>query len=703
MTTWTRRGFLGATGGLALGFVVPLRRRPYLAEAAAGPSGPAEVTAFLHIGTDDIVTILANHSEMGQGIWTTIPMLIAEELEADWSRLRVEHAPAAPAFARPGGRGQGTGGSSTTRSEFDRLRQVGATARTMLIEAAARRWKTSTAGLHAEAGYVVRGRDRLSFGQLAADAAKLTPPAQVALKDPASWKIIGTPRRRLDSPEKITGRAQFGIDVQLPGLFTAVVRRSPTFGGQVKSFRTDAAMAVPGVRKVVEVPSGVAVVADHFWAAQQGREALEIEWDAGPGAEFSSDGYLGTLRELVGQRGEPAADKGNCDAALAAAATRIDARYELPYLAHAPMEPLNATVRIAPDGCEIWTGTQSQTGDQKAAAEILGIAPEKVALHTTFLGGGFGRRAALGSDFVREAVQVARAAGAPVKTVWTRDDDVRGGRYRPMFVHRVEAGLDTAGWPVVWRHTVAGQPIARPGATDTSSVEGIADSPYLGGLPAYLVTMHSPPAPVPVQWWRSVGNSHTAFAMESALDELAHAGKHDPLELRRRLLKDHPRHLAVLDAVAERAGWGKPPPAGIGRGLAIHESFGSVVAQIAEVSVAERRIRVHRVVCAVDCGLAVNPAGITAQMESAIIYGLSAALYGAIHIDRGRVRESNFHDYPVVRMHEAPRIDVVIVPSRAAMGGGGEPGTPPIAPAVANAVFAATGQRLRALPFAVNR
>ncbi|HEX7843785.1 MAG TPA: molybdopterin cofactor-binding domain-containing protein, partial [Kofleriaceae bacterium] len=553
----------------------------------------------------------------------------------------------------------------------------------------------------AEAGHVIRGRDRLSFGQLAADAAKLTPPAQVTLKDPASWKIIGTPRRRLDSPEKITGRAQFGMDVQLPGLLTAVVRRSPTFGGQVKSFRADAAMAVPGVRKVVEVPSGVAVVADHFWAAKQGREALEIEWDAGPGAEFSSDGYLGKLRELVGQRGEPAADKGNCDAELAAATARIDARYELPYLAHAPMEPLNATVRIAPDGCEIWTGTQSQTGDQKAAAEILGIAPEKVELHTTLLGGGFGRRAALGNDFVREAVHVARAAGAPVKTVWTRDDDVRGGRYRPMFVHRVEAGIDTAGWPVAWRHTVAGQPIARPGATDTSSVEGIADSPYLGGLPAYLVTMHSPPAPVPVQWWRSVGNSHTAFAMESALDELAHAGKHDPLELRRRLLKDHPRHLAVLGAVAERAGWGKAPPAGIGRGLAIHESFGSVVAQIADVSVAERRIRVHRVVCAVDCGLAVNPAGITAQMESAIVYGLSAALYGAIHIDRGRVRESNFHDYPVLRMHEAPRIDVVIVPSRAAMGGGGEPGTPPIAPAVANAVFAATGQRLRALPFAL--
>ncbi|HEX3481390.1 MAG TPA: xanthine dehydrogenase family protein molybdopterin-binding subunit [Kofleriaceae bacterium] len=697
MMTWTRRGFLGATGGLVIGFALPVRRRPYLVEAAVAGE-PATVTAFLRIGTDDVVTVMANHSEMGQGVWTTIPMLIAEELEADWSKIRVEHAPVAPEFARPGGRGQGTGGSSTTRSEVERLRQVGATARIMLIEAAARRWKVPADRLRAEAGHVIGPGGRLSFGQLAADAAKLPPPARVALKDPASWKIIGKPMRRLDSPEKITGRAVFGIDVQLPGLLTAVVRRPPTFGGQVKAFRADAALRVPGVRKVVGVPSGVAVVADHFWAAKLGRDALEVDWDPGPGGEFSTDGYLAKLRELVHQKGEPAADKGNADAALAGAARRIEAQYELPYLAHAPMEPLNATVRIAPDACEIWTGTQSQTGDQRAAAEILGLAPEKVAIHTTFLGGGFGRRAALGQDFVREAVEVARAAGAPVKTVWTRDDDLRGGRYRPMFVHRVEGGLDAGGWPVAWRHTIAGQPIARPGGTDTSGFEGIADSPYLGAL-AHLVTLHSPQTPVPVQWWRSVGNSHTAFAMESFIDELAHAGKHDPLALRRRLLADHPRPLAVLDAVAERARWGTPPPAGIGRGLAIHQSFGSVVAQVADVSVADGRIRVHRVVCAIDCGLAVNPAGITAQMESSIVYGLSAALYGAIHIDHGRVRESNFHDYPVLRIHEAPAIEVVIVPSKAAMGGGGEPGTPPTAPAVANAVFALTGKRLRALPF----
>ncbi|HEU4732467.1 MAG TPA: molybdopterin cofactor-binding domain-containing protein, partial [Kofleriaceae bacterium] len=523
--------------------------------------------------------------------------------------------------------------------------------------------------------------------------------AHVALKDPAHWKIIGTPRRRLDSPEKITGAARYGMDVQLPGLLTALVLRPPMLGGRARAVNAAAALHVPGVKKVVEVPTGVAVIAEHFWAAHLGRQALEVTWDAGPGPAFDTGEYLAKLRGLVRQGGRVVADQGNAEAALAGAAKRIEAQYELPYLAHAPMEPLNATVRIGADRCEIWTGTQAQTADQSAAAEILGIAPEKVTLHTMFLGGGFGRRGALGNDFVREAVHVARAAGAPVKTVWTRDDDLRGGHYRPMFVHRIEAGLDAGGWPVAWRHTAAGQPIVRPGRPPDPGIEGVDGSPYLRGVAAHLITAHSPPAPVTVQWWRSVDNSHTAFAMESFLDELAHAGGHDPLELRRRLLKDHPRHLKVLDAVAERAGWGKPAPSGRGRGLAVHESFGSVVAEVAEVSIDSGQIRVHSVVCAVDCGVVVNPAGLTAQMESGIIYGLSAALHGAIHIKQGRVTESNFHDYPVVRMYEAPRIDVLIVPSGAPIGGAGEPGTPPIAPAVANAVFALTGKRLRTLPF----
>jgi isoquinoline 1-oxidoreductase beta subunit len=698
MTAISRRGFLELSGGLAIGFALPLAARRYLADAA--PAGPVALSAFLHIGSDDIVTVVSNHSEMGQGIWTTIPMVIAEELEADWSKVRVEHA-VIPRFVDPAGRGLGTGGSGSTIGEFDGLRQVGATARTMLIRAAAQHLRIDPAKLHAESGYVIGGRDRLSFGQLAADAARLAPPAKVKLKDPAQWKLIGKPQRRLDSPEKITGRAVFGIDVSFPGLLTAVVLRSPALGGTVKSFRADAALQLPGVRKVVAVPSGVAVVADHFWAAQRGRAALEVEWEPGPGAEFDSAEYLATLRKLVQARGEVAADNGNAEAVLAGAAARLEAQYEVPYLAHAPMEPLNATVRIDGDHCEIWTGTQGQTSDQKAAAEILGINPEHVTLHTTFLGGGFGRRYALGSDFVREAVHVARAAGAPVKTLWTREDDIRGGHYRPMFVHRVEAGLDADGRPIAWRHTIAGQPFSRVGRPDHSGHEGVAASPYFGRIPAHLVTMHSPPAPVITQWWRSVGSSHTAFAMESFIDELAHAGKQDPLAFRRRLLEDHPRQLRVLDAVAERAGWTAPPPSGIGRGLAIHESFGSVVAHVAEVSIESSRVRVHRVVCAIDCGLAVNPAGVAAQMESGIIYGLSAALHGEIRIKQGRVQESNFHDYQVVRMYEAPRIEVVIVPSQAAMGGAGEPATPPIAPAVGNAVFALTGRRLRTLPFRI--
>ena len=696
MTTISRRGFLELGGGLVIGFALPLATRRYLAEAA--PAAPAALNAFLHIGTDDLVTVVSNHSEMGQGIWTALPMVIAEELEADWSKVRVEHA-VIPRFVDPDKRALGTGGSGSTISEFDRLRQLGATARTMLIRAAAARWRIDPAKLRAEAGYVIGGRDRLSFGQLASEAARLAPPAKVKLKDPAQWKLIGKPQRRLDSPEKITGRAVFGIDVSFPGLLTAVVLRSPTVDGKLKSFLADAALRVPGVRKVVAVPSGVAVVADHFWAAQRGRAALEVEWEHGPGAAFDSAEYLATLRKLVQTRGEVAAENGDAEAALASAAARIEAQYEVPYLAHAPMEPLNATVRIDGDRCEIWTGTQGQSSDQAAAAEILGIKPDSVTLHTAFLGGGFGRRYALGSDFVREAVHVARAAGAPVKTLWTREDDIRGGHYRPMFVHRVEAGLDAQGRPIAWRHTIAGQPFSRAGRPDHSGYEGVANSPYLGHIPARLVTMHSPPAPVITQWWRSVGNSHTAFAMESFIDELAHAGKQDPLAFRRRLLEDHPRQRGVLDAVAERSGWSAPPPSGIGRGLAMHESFGSVVAHVAEVSIEDGRVRVHRVVCAVDCGLAVNPAGVMAQMESGIIYGLSAALYGEIRIKQGRVQESNFHDYQVVRMYEAPRIEVVIVPSQATMGGAGEPATPPIAPAVANAVFALTGRRLRALPF----
>ena len=697
--SFSRREFLGATaGGLVLGFALPLRGRPR-AEAAA--AGPAAVTAFLRIAPDETVTILCNHSEMGQGVWTMVTMLIAEELDADWSQVRVEHAPAAHEYAHALWGSQMTGGSSSTRDEFDRLRKVGAAARAMLVAAAARRWRVPAAELRTANGFVTHGGQKLSYGKLAADAAKLKPPAEVQLKDSRDWKIIGKSHKRLDSPEKITGRAVFGADVRLPGMLTALVARSPVFGAKVKSFADDAAMKVPGVRKVVQVPSGVAVVADHFWAARLGRDALQIDWDLGANAGLDSDVILANFRELSRQPGLVAARSGDATAALAGAAHRVEAIYDVPYLAHAPMEPLNATVRIGKGGAEVWTGTQSQTRDQGAAASVLGLRPEEVTLHTTFLGGAFGRRASWNCDFVVEAAEVAKAAGATVKTMWTREDDIQGGWYRPLFVHRLVAGLAASGKPVAWQQTIVGQPLNEIDANgiDKDAVDGASDSAYLAAIPAYEVTLHSPPLGIPVMWWRSVGGTHTAFAIESFIDELAAAANVDPAEYRRRLLGDRKRHLRVLETVVDKSGWGKPAPQGRARGLAIHESFGSTVGQVAEVSIEKGAIKVHKVTCVIDCGLAVNPDGVVAQMESGIMYGLSAALYGRISLKAGRVQESGFDEYRVLRMLEAPRVETVIVPSTDKMGGAGEPGTPPIAPAVANAVFALTGKRLRSLPF----
>jgi isoquinoline 1-oxidoreductase subunit beta len=703
--TLSRRDFLATSaGGLILGFALPSRRAAVLGLAAGAPAATM-VTAFLRIAPDGGITIFSNHSEMGQGVWTMVPMLIAEELDADWSKIRVEHAPAAPDYFHPEWGEQGTGGSSSTRGEYERLRKVGATARAMLLAAAAQRLKLPASGLRTENGFVVAGDRKLSYGQLAAQAAALTPPSSVKLKDRKDFKIIGKTHKRLDTPEKITGAAQFGIDVQLPGLLTAVVARPPTFGGKARSFKADAALKVPGVKRVVEVPTGVAVVAQHMWAAMRGRETLEVKWDPGPNAGLDTDQLLHQLRELVKKPGTVAVAKGDAAAALAKAARKLEAVYEVPYLAHAPMEPLNATVRIGKGKCEIWTGTQGQTGDQVAAAKILGLDPKAVSLRTTFLGGGFGRRAPRDADFVSEAVHVAKAAGAAVKTVWTRDDDIRGGNYRPMFVHRFEAGLGDAGGLVAWRHTIAGQALnpAEPGKVDGSSVEGAANAPYLSSVAAHQVSLHSPDPGIPVLWWRSVGSSHSAWAVECFIDELAAAQSQDPVAVRRAMFKDHPRHLAVLNAAAEKAGWSQAPPPGVGRGVAVHECFGSVVAQVAEVSLDGDKIRVSRVVCAIDCGLAVNPDGVVAQMQSGIAYGLSAALYGEITLKEGKVVEGNFDDYRVLRIPEMPAVEVIIVPSDAALGGAGEPGTPPIAPAVGNAIFALTGKRLRSLPFRLER
>ncbi|MBX3702333.1 MAG: xanthine dehydrogenase family protein molybdopterin-binding subunit [Steroidobacteraceae bacterium] len=709
--TLSRRDFLAAgavLGGLVIAFFVPGARRFALAQPAPAPLPPPN--AFLRIGTDDTMTVLLARSEMGQGVWTTLPMLIAEELDADWTRIRVEHAPAAPAYAHTAFGVQMTGGSTSTWSEFDRYRQAGALARALLIAAAAERFGVAASDCGTKDGAVICGNDRARYGELAAAAAKLAPPATITLKNPKDWKIIGKATRRLDTPEKVTGRAQFGIDVHFDGLLSAVVARPPVFGGKVLSFDAAAARAVPGVRDVVQVPTGVAVVADHFWAAKLGRDALAVTWDAGPNAGLDSGRLREEFRDLAMSPGAVAARAGDAAAALASSAKVLTAEYAVPYLAHAAMEPLNCAVRIAPGKCEIWTGTQFQGVDQQVAAAITGLKPEQVEIHTLFLGGGFGRRATPTSDFVSEAVQVAKAAGKPVKTVWTREDDTRGGYYRPAYLHRLRVGLDAGGMPAAWAHTIVGQSIAvgtpfesmmiRDGV-DALSVEGVADSPYLKEVAHHLVDLHSPRTGVPVLWWRSVGHSHTAFAMESMIDELAAAARRDPVQYRRTLLAQHPRHLGVLELAAERAGWGSKLPEGRARGIAVHESFGSWVAQVAEVSVENGRIRVHRVVCAIDCGIAVNPDGVAAQVESAVAYALSAALAGRIDFRDGRPQQSNFHDYPVLRLDEMPRVEVHIVPSTERPGGVGEPGVPPVAPAVANAVFALTGRRLRELPLQI--
>jgi len=702
--TLTRRELLASGAGLLIAFHVPRKGRARQMEKK--PS--LDPNAFVRVASDETVTVLLAKSEMGQGIWTTLAMLIAEELDCDWSKIRVEHAPAAPAYAHTVYGIQMTGGSTTTWSEFDRYRTLGAMARAMLVRAAADRWKVQPRSLRTENGFVVHRARRLSFGELADAAQQLPSPESVELKPKKEWKLIGKPMRRLDTPEKITGKAQFGIDVQFPGMRTALVARPPVFGGKAKSFDASKAKAVPGVEQVVQVPSGVAVVATNFWSAKLGRDALRIDWDLGPGAELDSGKLLASYREQAKTKGAVALAKGDADAALAAAAKRFEAEYDVPYLAHAPMEPLNCTVRLEGGRCEIWTGTQFQGMDQMVAAQIAGVPQENVVIHTPFLGGGFGRRATLTAHFVAEGVHVAKAAGVPVKVVWTREDDIRGGYYRPLYVHRIEAGVDDKGLPQAWRHTIVGQSIQAGGAferytikdgVDSTSVEGAVDSHYLDAVPNRKITLHSPRNPVPVLWWRSVGNSHTAFAMESMIDELAWAAGRDPLEFRGALLADKPRHWRALKVAATSAGWGTPPPQGRARGLAVHDSFGSVVAEVAEVAVDDRkRIRVHKVSCAVDCGQVVNPLGVEAQVQGAVVFGLSAALFGAVTLKEGRVEQSNFHDYRVLRIPEMPEVRVQILESDAKMGGIGEPATALIAPAVANAVYALTRQRLRSLP-----
>jgi isoquinoline 1-oxidoreductase beta subunit len=536
---------------------------------------------------------------------------------------------------------------------------------------------------------------------------KLTPPKTVQLKDPKDWKLIGTPVRRLDSPEKITGKAQFGIDVQFEGLRTAVVARPPAFGAKLVKFDGAAAAKVPGVEKVVQTANGVAVIAKHFWAAKLGRDALKIEWAAPEGGGVDSVKQLAEFRTTAQKPGLPVKETGKVDDALAGAKTRLEAEYSVPYLAHAPMEPLNCTVELRGGGAEIWVGSQFQGADQAAAAKTLGLQPAQVKLNTMLAGGGFGRRANPVSDYVVEACEIAKDIKVPVKVVWTREDDIRGGFYRPMVVHRVEVGLDGAGNIAGWNHAIVGasivagtpmEPMMVKDGIDPTSTEGVADTPY--AIPNHNVMLHTVNSGVPVLWWRSVGHSHTAFVMETMIDDIAAASGKDPLALRRELLVKHPKVLRVLELAAAKAGWGSALASGRARGIAVHESFGSVCAQVAEVSLAGNEIRVHRVVAAFDCGLVVNPLTVEAQLQSAIAFGLSAALYSQVTLKDGRVEQSNFHDYRVLRMNEMPLVEVHLVPGGEKPTGVGEPGTPPVAPAVANALYALTGKRARSLPLA---
>src|SRR6266436_4050619 len=721
----TRRQFLSFTtlagSGLTLGILLPgCGTGPGgagSADVAGAPAGPLAMP-FLRIAPDNSVTVLCKHLEAGQGVWTGLPAIVAEELDASWDQMRVESAPAqVPLYGNlaldPKGSIQLTGGSTSMANSWKQLREAGATARAMLVATAARQWNVAAGEITVSDGVVghAGAGKKATFGELAGSAAKQPVPRDVKLKDPSAFRIVGKEKLpRLDARAKSTGKQQFAIDVMLPGMMTAVVMRPPRFGAKVSSFDATKAKAVPGVIDVVQIPRGVAVVGRDMWSAKKGREALVVSWDEA-GAEKRGTAALMKEYRALGRGNEAVtvAQNGDAEAALAHARKRVEGEFEFPYLAHAPMEPLTAVCSLSPDKCEIWAGCQFQTVDQMNAAAAVGLKPEQVTISTLAAGGTFGRRATPDSDYISEAASIAKATGGkyPLRLIWTREDDITGGRYRPLNYHRISASVGKDG-SVAYRQRVVGQSILAgtpfagmmKNGIDPTAVGGSAAEQY--ELAHAHVSWSQPKVGVPVLWWRSVENTHMAFSKEVMIDELAHAVGQDPVAFRLALLGKHPRHVGALKLAAEKAGWGSPfsKEKGRGRGVAVHQSFGTVVAQVAEVTVAGDKITVDRVVCAVECGIAVTPDVIRAQMQSGIGYGLSAALRGKITLTDGRVDQTNFHQYEVLRINEMPRvIEVYVVPSTNPPSGVGEPGTPPIAPAVANAVRAATGIRLRKLPF----
>lgn len=704
-TSLSRRSFLhvaaAAGGGLLVGVHLPANDR------AAPPRADWAPNAFVRVAADGRITVIVNKAEMGQGIATSFVMVVAEELDAEWSSVGFEFAPADLVYAHPGYGIQMTGGSTSTMGMTVPMREAAAATRALLVAAAAAQWNVPVAECRTENGAVVHDKSgkRAPYGELTAAAAGLPAPAKVELKAAKDFKIVGKPTHRLDGKAKVEGTAVFALDVYVPGMSTALVAHPPTFGGKAKTFDPTEARKVKGVRDVVDVGSGVAVIADSFWAAKLGRDRLQVDWDLGPNATVSTAAMREDYRKLARTPGLVARKTGDAAAALAKAARTLAADYELPYLAHAPMEPLNCVVDFRGDTAEIWAGTQFQTVDQAAAAAVFGIAPAKVKLNTTFLGGGFGRRANPVSDYIVEACKIAKAAKAPLKLVWTREDDMRSGYYRPAWHSRIAASLDAAGAIAAWSHTIVGQsfiagtpfePFIIKDGIDGTSVEGAEDMPY--AIPNVQVELHTTKVGVPTLWWRSVGHSHTAFVVESFVDELADAMKQDPLELRRKLLVGKERHLGVLELAAKQAGYGSPLPAGHAHGVAVHFSFNTYVAMVLEASMADGWPKVHKVTVAVDCGSTINPDTVKAQLQGAVGFGLTAALYSEISLQDGRVQQSNFHDYRLLRIHEMPSVDVHIVASEAPPTGVGEPGVPPVAPALGNAIFRLTGKRVRRLP-----
>ena len=700
-----RRAFLQAGLAVSGGLMLGLR----LDNVDAASLAPFMPNAFVRIAADDSVTVITKHLEMGQGVHTGLATLLAEELDADWAQIHIEAAPAdASRYNNLNwGASQGTGGSSSINNAWLQMREAGATARAMLVAAAAAQWQVSAAEVSVAKGRVRHAASarETSFGALSEAAARLPVPAEVRLKAPSEFVYIGSALPRTDGHAKSHGKAHYTIDMRLPGMRTAVMLHPPRFGATPAKVDDSAARAIKGVHAVLRFDAGVAVVADTFWTAQRGRDALQVEWHETQALNLDSEAQRAHYRALAASAGHSLRNDGDVSAVFAGAHQLVEAVYELPYLAHAAMEPLNCVARVSADACELWYGAQSLSSDQAKVAALLAIAPDKVKINQLFAGGSFGRRACLSAGYVLETVRIAKALGdgQPVKLQWTREDDMRGGRYRPAATHALRGALDSAGRVLAWQQRIVSQSLwggdgMRGGKLDKTIHEGASDLPYR--IANLAVEAHVPELAVPVLWWRSVGHTHTAFAVECFIDELAHAAGQDPLALRRSLLQDDARRLAVLNLAAEKAAWGTPLASGHGRGIAVHRSFGSWVAEVVEVSSDEQGgFQVERVTVAVDCGVAVNPDVVKAQMEGGVGYALSAALTGEITFVKGAVEQGNFDSYPVLRMAQMPVVEVHIVPSSERPSGVGEPGVPPLAPALANALFAATGKRWRRLPF----